>query len=125
MLSYALTPHSTNVETDIKRRCTHDHTPQPLPCGHSFCPACVREAWSSQGEGKGRFTCPQCQEEHGEVLCDCCPPEAEKGQPPLAVKTCLRCEEGEREREGKEQGDRQRDQSSLYLGCDQPCCELM
>ncbi|XP_012778467.1 E3 ubiquitin/ISG15 ligase TRIM25 isoform X1 [Maylandia zebra] len=65
---------------------------QPLPCGHSFCPACVREAWSSQGEGKGRFTCPQCQEEHGEVLCDCCPPEAEKGQPPLAVKTCLRCE---------------------------------
>uniref|UniRef100_A0A3Q0RE71 RING-type domain-containing protein n=1 Tax=Amphilophus citrinellus TaxID=61819 RepID=A0A3Q0RE71_AMPCI len=40
---------------------------QPLPCGHSFCPACVREAWSSQGEGKGRFTCPQCQEEHDEV----------------------------------------------------------
>lgn len=33
--------------------------------------------------------------------------------------------EGEREREGKEQGDRQRDQSSLYLDCDQPCCELM
>uniref|UniRef100_A0A3B5QN06 RING-type domain-containing protein n=1 Tax=Xiphophorus maculatus TaxID=8083 RepID=A0A3B5QN06_XIPMA len=38
----------------------------PLPCGHSFCPACIREAWSAQGEGKGRFTCPQCQEEHGE-----------------------------------------------------------
>ncbi|XP_050926114.1 cerebellin 12 isoform X2 [Lates calcarifer] len=64
----------------------------PLPCGHSFCPACIREAWSSQGEGKVRFTCPQCQEEHGEVLCDCCPPEAEEGQPPLAIKTCLRCE---------------------------------
>ncbi|XP_041849604.1 cerebellin 12 isoform X2 [Melanotaenia boesemani] len=64
----------------------------PLPCGHSFCPACIREAWSSKEEGKGRFTCPQCQEEHGEVLCDCCPPETKDGRPPLAVKTCLRCE---------------------------------
>ncbi|XP_029308537.1 E3 ubiquitin-protein ligase TRIM11 [Cottoperca gobio] len=64
----------------------------PLPCGHSFCPTCIREAWSSQGEGKSRFTCPQCQEEHGEVLCDCCPPEEEGRKPPLAVKTCLRCE---------------------------------
>ncbi|KAM7378852.1 hypothetical protein PAMP_004447 [Pampus punctatissimus] len=64
----------------------------PLPCGHSFCPACIREAWSSQGEGRGRFTCPQCQEEHGEVLCDCCPPEADEALAPLAVKTCLRCE---------------------------------
>ncbi|XP_054870377.1 E3 ubiquitin/ISG15 ligase TRIM25 isoform X2 [Amphiprion ocellaris] len=66
---------------------SHAH---PLPCGHSFCPACIREAWSGQEEGKGRFTCPQCQEERGEVLCDCCPPEAE--EPALAVKTCLRCE---------------------------------
>ncbi|KAF3698968.1 E3 ubiquitin-protein ligase TRIM11 [Channa argus] len=64
----------------------------PLPCGHSFCPTCIREAWSRQGECKGRFTCPQCQVEHGEVLCDCCPPDAEEGQPPLAIKTCLRCE---------------------------------
>uniref|UniRef100_A0A7N8YJE0 Tripartite motif containing 110 n=1 Tax=Mastacembelus armatus TaxID=205130 RepID=A0A7N8YJE0_9TELE len=64
----------------------------PLPCGHSFCPACIREAWGSQGEDKGCFTCPQCQVEHGEVLCDCCCPEAEEGQPPLAVKTCLKCE---------------------------------
>ncbi|XP_029380549.1 E3 ubiquitin-protein ligase TRIM11 [Echeneis naucrates] len=64
----------------------------PLPCGHSFCPACIREAWSNQGEGKVHFTCPQCQEEHGEVLCDCCSPKAEEGQPSLAVKTCLRCE---------------------------------
>ncbi|KAL3054755.1 hypothetical protein OYC64_017649 [Pagothenia borchgrevinki] len=65
----------------------------PLPCGHSFCPTCIREAWSGQGEVKGRFNCPQCQEEHGEVLCDCCPPEeADEGKPPLAVKTCLRCE---------------------------------
>ncbi|XP_043989253.1 E3 ubiquitin-protein ligase TRIM11 isoform X2 [Gambusia affinis] len=64
----------------------------PLPCGHSFCPACIREAWSAQGEGKGRFTCPQCQEEHGEVLCDCCPLQAEDSRPPMAVKTCLRCE---------------------------------
>ncbi|KAG7227377.1 hypothetical protein INR49_000382 [Caranx melampygus] len=66
--------------------------PHPLPCGHSFCPACIREAWSSQGEDKVHFICPQCQEEHGEVLCDCCPSEAEEGQPSLAVKTCLRCE---------------------------------
>ncbi|KAM7401251.1 hypothetical protein PAMA_005438 [Pampus argenteus] len=65
---------------------------QPLPCGHSFCPACIREAWSGQGEGKGRFTCPQCQEEHGDVLCDCCPPEADEALATLAVKTCLRCE---------------------------------
>ncbi|XP_013864393.1 E3 ubiquitin-protein ligase TRIM11 [Austrofundulus limnaeus] len=65
--------------------------PHPLPCGHSFCPACIREAWSGQREGKV-FTCPQCQEEHGEVLCDCCPLQAEDGRPPLAVKTCLRCE---------------------------------
>ncbi|XP_044076093.1 E3 ubiquitin/ISG15 ligase TRIM25 [Siniperca chuatsi] len=64
----------------------------PLPCGHSFCSACIREAWGSQVEGKSRFTCPQCQEEHGEVLCDCCPPEAAEGQPSLAIKTCLRCE---------------------------------
>lgn len=64
----------------------------PLPCGHSFCPTCIREAWSGLGEGKGRFTCPQCQEEHGEVLCDCCPSDAEEGQLPLAAKTCLRCE---------------------------------
>ncbi|KAK5602973.1 hypothetical protein CRENBAI_017284 [Crenichthys baileyi] len=64
----------------------------PLPCGHSFCPACIREALSPQGEGKGRFTCPQCQEEHGEILCDCCPIQVEDGHPPMAVKTCLRCE---------------------------------
>ncbi|KAM9845102.1 E3 ubiquitin/ISG15 ligase TRIM25 [Aulostomus maculatus] len=66
---------------------------QPLPCGHSFCPACIREAWSSLVEGKSRFTCPQCQEEPGEVLCDCCSPaEADEGPACSAVKTCLRCE---------------------------------
>lgn len=64
----------------------------PLPCGHSFCPACIRESWSDLADGKGRFICPQCQEEPGEVLCDCCPAEAGEGRPPLAVKTCLRCE---------------------------------
>ncbi|XP_068557613.1 E3 ubiquitin/ISG15 ligase TRIM25 isoform X1 [Cebidichthys violaceus] len=64
----------------------------PLPCGHSFCPACIREAFGGQGEGKSRFTCPQCQEEHGEVPCDCCPSAADEGQPQSAVKTCLRCE---------------------------------
>uniref|UniRef100_A0A3P9KFB3 Tripartite motif containing 110 n=1 Tax=Oryzias latipes TaxID=8090 RepID=A0A3P9KFB3_ORYLA len=62
----------------------------PLPCGHSFCPTCIREAWSCHSEGKVRFVCSQCQEEHGEVLCDCCPPEAEEKS--QAVKTCLRCE---------------------------------
>ncbi|XP_034038461.1 E3 ubiquitin/ISG15 ligase TRIM25 [Thalassophryne amazonica] len=65
---------------------------EPLPCGHSFCPTCIREAWGSQSEGKGHFTCPQCQEEHSEVLGDCCPPEADGGKAPLAVKTCLTCE---------------------------------
>lgn len=64
----------------------------PLPCGHSFCPACIRESWSDLAEGKSRFICPQCQEEPGEVLCDCCPAEAGEGRPSPAVKTCLRCE---------------------------------
>uniref|UniRef100_A0A668AYY3 Tripartite motif containing 110 n=2 Tax=Myripristis murdjan TaxID=586833 RepID=A0A668AYY3_9TELE len=64
----------------------------PLPCGHSLCPACTREAWAGQSGDKGHFTCPQCQEEHGDVLCDCCSPDAEGGQVPIAVKTCLRCE---------------------------------
>ncbi|XP_076018467.1 E3 ubiquitin/ISG15 ligase TRIM25 [Genypterus blacodes] len=64
----------------------------PQPCGHSFCPTCICEAWASQAEGIGRFTCQQCQEEQAEVLCDCCPPEAEEGQTLVAIKTCLRCE---------------------------------
>lgn len=64
----------------------------PLPCGHSFCPACIREAWSDLVDGRSRFVCPQCQEDRGEVLCDCCPAEEEEGQPCSAVKTCLRCE---------------------------------
>lgn len=58
----------------------------PLPCGHSSCPACIREAWSDPARGRSRFACPQCQEERGQVPCDCCP-----GRNP-AVKTCLRCE---------------------------------
>ncbi|KAM6990207.1 E3 ubiquitin-protein ligase TRIM11 [Tautogolabrus adspersus] len=64
----------------------------PLPCGHSFCPTCIREAWSAQDEERTRFTCPQCQEEHGEVQCDCCTSDTEEEQKQLAVKTCLRCE---------------------------------
>ncbi|XP_055360006.1 E3 ubiquitin/ISG15 ligase TRIM25-like isoform X2 [Betta splendens] len=64
----------------------------PLPCGHSFCPTCIREAWSGQGEVKDRFSCTECQVEHSKVLCDCCTPDAESGQLPLAVKTCLKCE---------------------------------
>ncbi|XP_068196669.1 E3 ubiquitin/ISG15 ligase TRIM25 [Antennarius striatus] len=63
----------------------------PLPCGHTFCPVCVREAWIHQSEGNSRFCCPQCQEEGSEVRCDCCPPDVEEGRS-LAVKTCLRCE---------------------------------
>ncbi|XP_035655411.1 E3 ubiquitin/ISG15 ligase TRIM25-like isoform X1 [Oncorhynchus keta] len=68
---------------------------QPLPCGHSFCPACVREAWGHGEAGvRGRFTCAQCQEEQGVVACDCCPPVGDGDQSgnAAAVKTCLRCE---------------------------------
>ncbi|XP_056149851.1 E3 ubiquitin/ISG15 ligase TRIM25 [Lampris incognitus] len=67
----------------------------PLPCGHSFCPTCIRESWvvqSTEGENKPRFTCRQCQEEHGMVPCDCCPSDTEEERAPAAVKTCLRCE---------------------------------
>ncbi|KAL2097157.1 hypothetical protein ACEWY4_006364 [Coilia grayii] len=90
-----------------------------LPCGHSLCPTCVREAWRSgnnssstagQEGRKGRFVCLQCQEEQQVVLCDCCPPTGERGGSgggrggggrdgggghqgrAVAVKTCLRCE---------------------------------
>lgn len=68
---------------------------QPLPCGHSFCPACVRDAWGHGEAGvRGRFTCAQCQEEQGVVACDCCPPVGDGDQSgnAAAVKTCLRCE---------------------------------
>ncbi|XP_030628959.1 E3 ubiquitin/ISG15 ligase TRIM25-like [Chanos chanos] len=65
----------------------------PLPCGHSFCPACVRETWSqSRGSRAERFLCPQCQEEDVVVACDCCPAEGDGGPASAAVKTCLRCE---------------------------------
>lgn len=68
-----------------------------LPCGHSFCPACVREAWGASGSsavqegGKRHFVCRQCQEEQQLVLCDGCPPGGESERA-VAVKTCLRCE---------------------------------
>ncbi|XP_030218728.1 E3 ubiquitin/ISG15 ligase TRIM25 [Gadus morhua] len=81
----------------------------PLPCGHTFCPACIREAWGPPSSTpssssppppgvKGRFSCPQCQEHRAVVPCDCCtpPPPAtvvtETAAPTEAVKTCLRCE---------------------------------
>lgn len=66
--------------------------PQPFPCGHSFCLACAQEAWNqSAGCGKRRFVCPQCLEEQGVVVCDCCP-EDKSNEAQAAVKTCLRCE---------------------------------
>ncbi|XP_062337431.1 E3 ubiquitin/ISG15 ligase TRIM25 [Osmerus eperlanus] len=69
------------------------HQAPPLPCGHTFCPACIREAWGQGSAGpKGRFNCPQCQEDQGVVACDCCPPVAEGEEVPVAMKTCLRCE---------------------------------
>ncbi|XP_012995462.1 E3 ubiquitin/ISG15 ligase TRIM25 isoform X1 [Esox lucius] len=67
----------------------------PLPCGHCFCPACIRDSWGQGKAGvRGHFTCAQCQEEHGVVVCDCCPLVGDGGQtgPAVAVKTCLRCE---------------------------------
>lgn len=97
-LNISFQPHSLHTMASLDEELTcsvcRDTFTQvhPLPCGHSFCPACIREAWSDHSEGKSRFTCPQCQEERCGVLCDCCPPAAEDAQPPLAVKTCLRCE---------------------------------
>ncbi|XP_072544375.1 tripartite motif-containing protein 16 [Salminus brasiliensis] len=68
----------------------------PLPCGHSFCPNCVWEIWGqTQGSSTttGHFACPQCQEDHAMVACDCCP-EEKGGAGPVypAVKSCMRCE---------------------------------
>ncbi|XP_036374810.1 E3 ubiquitin-protein ligase TRIM11-like [Megalops cyprinoides] len=56
-----------------------------LPCGHTLCMACVREARGQQADG--RFRCPQCPEESGQVACDCCADGHTAAQ-----KTCLRCE---------------------------------
>ncbi|XP_007258099.2 E3 ubiquitin/ISG15 ligase TRIM25 [Astyanax mexicanus] len=68
----------------------------PLPCGHSFCPNCVWDIWGqTQGSSsiRGRFACPQCQEDQAVVACDCCPEEnGEAGSACSAVKSCLRCE---------------------------------
>ncbi|XP_066536393.1 tripartite motif-containing protein 16 [Hoplias malabaricus] len=67
----------------------------PLPCGHSFCSNCVWEMWGqTRGSrtSKGGFMCPQCQEENGMVLCDCCPEQGDTGAVCPAVKSCLRCE---------------------------------
>lgn len=67
---------------------------QPFPCGHILCPACVQDTWSqSAGSDRGGFVCPQCLEERGVVVCDCCPQEeGDDDQICAAVKTCLRCE---------------------------------
>ncbi|KAI4877232.1 hypothetical protein NFI96_015054, partial [Prochilodus magdalenae] len=84
--------------------------PVTIPCGHSFCMACINSCWKHEDQ-RGGYSCPQCREtftprpvlrrnnmmaevvekmkkkpEPGDVECDFC-----TGRKLKAIKSCLVC----------------------------------
>uniref|UniRef100_A0A673IHQ4 Tripartite motif containing 25, like n=1 Tax=Sinocyclocheilus rhinocerous TaxID=307959 RepID=A0A673IHQ4_9TELE len=76
--------------------------PVTIPCGHSYCKACIADYWDNEGRKNGTYSCPECRQTFSPrptlcrntmlaelpgsaVPCDRCP------EPRAAVKTCLVC----------------------------------
>uniref|UniRef100_A0A671NDI4 Tripartite motif containing 25, like n=1 Tax=Sinocyclocheilus anshuiensis TaxID=1608454 RepID=A0A671NDI4_9TELE len=76
--------------------------PVTIPCGHSYCKACIADYWENEGRKNGTYSCPECRQTFNPrptlcrntmlaelpgsaVPCDRCP------EPRAAVKTCLVC----------------------------------
>ncbi|XP_062911491.1 E3 ubiquitin-protein ligase TRIM47-like isoform X3 [Mobula hypostoma] len=91
--------------------------PVTVPCGHSFCRACIGRHWEVQQRGAGGCSCPSCRRSFeprpwlgtstllaqivrslaqasppaagpGDVPCDSCP----RQQPLKAERSCLQCQ---------------------------------
>uniref|UniRef100_H2TPA6 RING-type domain-containing protein n=1 Tax=Takifugu rubripes TaxID=31033 RepID=H2TPA6_TAKRU len=57
--------------------------PVTIPCGHSYCMACIKDFWSND-EPKGIYSCPQCRQ----VFCPM-PPLSKNTMLADAVECCL------------------------------------
>lgn len=52
----------TEEETFICSVCLETlKDPATLPCGHSYCLACIQSHWD-KGDSKGQYSCPQCRQ---------------------------------------------------------------